>query len=110
MRELNTKDLMKAVGIAGKISRNAKDAFRLKEGEEMSSLGVGMTFFGVAMEYAETDFKELLASIAEMTVEEFDKQPFDFPIEVIEHLAETEDLQGFLLRVGNLTKKLSKSS
>lgn len=109
MRKLNTADLMKAVSIAGKISFKAKDSFRLKEGEEVSSLGVGMTFFGVAMEYAESEFKELLASIAEMSVEEFDKQPFDFPIEVIEHLAETEDLQGFLQRVGNLTKRLSKN-
>lgn len=100
---------MKAVAIAGKISYKSKDAFKLSQGEEMTSLGVGMTFFGVAMEHAESDFKSLLASIAEMPVEEFDKQPFDFPLQVIEHLAETEDLPAFLQRVGNLTKKLFKN-
>ena len=110
MRNLNTADLLKTVTIAGKIGFKAKDAFKVKEGEEVSSLGIGMTFFSVAMEYAEKDLKELLASIAEMSVEEFDKMPFDYSLEVIEHIAETEDLAGFLQRVTHLTRKLSKKS
>ena len=108
MRALNTSDLMKAVAIAGKIGLKAKDSLKTQEGEQMSSLAIGMTFFSVAAEHAEKDLKAFLAGIAEMSIEEFDKQPFDFPIAVIEHLAETEDLQGFLQRVTTLMKKLSR--
>jgi hypothetical protein len=97
---------MKCVAIAGKIGFKAKEALVVKQGEELNSIQVGLAFFSVAMQYAETDFKELLASIAEMSVEEFEQQPFDFPITILEHLAETEDLKSFLERVQTLAKKV----
>lgn len=108
MRALNTADLMKAVTIAGKISHKIKDQLNTEESEKLSSLQIGMAVIGAAMQYAETEFTELLASIAEMNIEEFKKQPFDYPIQVIEELAEKEDLADFLQRVTSLRKRLSK--
>lgn len=108
MRALNTSDLMKAVAIAGKIGMKAKDAMKLKEGEQMDNAAIGITYFSVAAEHAEKDVKAFLAGIAEMSIEEFDKMPFDYSLEVIEHLTDTEDLAGFLQRVGSLMKRISK--
>ena len=110
MRNLNTSDLMKCVTIAGKIGAEAKGALTTKEGEELSSTGVGMAFFSTAMKYADKEFTELLADIAEMNVEEFKKQSFDFPICMLEEIAEKEDFQSFLQRVTTLTRKLFKKS
>jgi hypothetical protein len=108
MRDLNTSDLMKCVAIMGKIGAEAKSALTTKEGEELSSTGVGMAFFSTAMKYADKEFTELLADIAEMSIEEFKKQPFDYAIRMLEEIAETQDFQSFLQRVTTLTKKLFK--
>lgn len=110
MRPLNTMDTMKCVSIAGKIGIKAKELLTRQAGQELTSLEIGLSFFSVAMQYAESDFKELLASIAEMSIEEFEQQPFDYPLTVLEHLAETEDLQSFFQRVQTLARKISKKS
>jgi uncharacterized protein YutE (UPF0331/DUF86 family) len=102
LRKLNALDLMKVVTIFGKVGAN------LKFSDEMSNTQLGIHFISVACQYAEKEVTELLASLAKMSVEDFGKQPIDFPIEVIESLAEKEDLKSFFTRVGNLTKKLSK--
>jgi hypothetical protein len=102
MRKLNTLDLLKCATILGKMSN------KVVIDETMNKVQVGMTFFSTAMSHAETDIKELMASIAEMTVEEFEKQPITFPLDVIEYLIDEEDMQLFLQRVSNLAKKVSK--
>jgi hypothetical protein len=100
MRKLNTYDLFKTATILGKIGT------KVRISEDMNPKQLGVTFFASALQYAETDFKNLLANICEMTVEEFDKQPFDYPMEVIEKLIETEDMKSFLERVKSLVGKM----
>lgn len=102
MRKLNVSDLMKVVKIFGKVGTN------LKMNQEMSNSEVGIQFMATAAQYAEDDLTELLASVSEMSVEEFRKQPIDFPIGVIEELAEQEDLKTFFTRAKALTEKLFK--
>lgn len=102
MRKLNTLDLLKVTSMFGKIGK------KVEISEGMTEQQIGLTFFASALEHAETELKELLAGVAEMTVEEFEKMPFDYPLDVIEHLIENEDMQGFLQRVKGLIEKLSK--
>lgn len=102
MRKLNTSDLMTVVSIFGKVGSN------LKTSEDMTNAQIGIHFVSVAAQYAEEDITKLLASISEMSIEQFRKQPIDFPITVIEELAEQEDLKAFFNRVKGLTEKLYK--
>lgn len=102
MRNLNTSDLMTAVAIFGKVGTN------LKTTEDMSNAQIGIHFLSIAAQFAEEDITKLLASISEMSIEEFRKQPIDYPITVIEELAEQEDLKSFFNRVKALTEKLYK--
>lgn len=86
----------------GKIGKNIE----IPEGA--SNAQVGVILFSNIMQHAETDFKTWLADIAGMSVEEFEQMPFDYPLEVIEQIAEQEDLNGFLQRVKGLQSKLAK--
>lgn len=100
MRKLNTNDLMTVVGILGKVGAN------IKTSEGMTNAQVGLQFLSTAAQYAEQDLTRLLANVSEMTIEEFKEMPIDYPIEVIEWLAENEDLASFFKRVKGLTEKL----
>jgi hypothetical protein len=62
------------------------------------------------MQYAENEISEFLASIAEMDIATFNEQPFDFPLSVIEHLSETENLPLFFERARGLLGKIGKQS
>lgn len=102
MRKLNTNDLIKCSALLGKIGKQIE----LQEG--MSNAQIGITIFSTIMQYAESDFKIILADIAEMPIEEFEKQDFDFPLLILEEIAEKQDLLSFFIRVQNLTRKLQR--
>lgn len=104
MRKLNTYDLFRAATILGKISS------KLEISKEMTPQQIGVSFFASSLQYAESDLKQLLADISEMTVEEFDKQPFDYTFTLIETLIETEDMKSFLERVKSLSEKMQPKS
>jgi len=99
MRRLNSNDLMTCVAIFGKVGNN------LKVEAGASEAALGMQFVSSALSFAQSDIKVLLADIAEMTVEEFEQQPFDFPITVVEWLFDNEDMKSFFQRVKALTQK-----
>jgi hypothetical protein len=103
MRKLNTLDLIKGSAILGKIGKN------IDVPEGAGNAQVGIAIFSAVMQHAETDFKAWLADIAEMTTEEFEKMPFDYPLELLENLAEQEDLSRFFERVKKLMGKMKKS-
>jgi hypothetical protein len=100
MRKLNAQDLFKTATILGKIGTH------LKVGSNMTPQEIGINFFSSALQYAESDLKSLLASISEKSLKDFEEMPFDYPIQVIEELAENEDIQSFLERVKSLAKKM----
>lgn len=103
MRTLNTLDLIKGSAILGKIGKNID----IPEGA--SNAQVGVAIFSAVLTHAESDFKAWLADIAEMTQEEFEKQPFDYPLQLLEELAEKEDLSRFFERAKKLMGKIKKS-
>jgi hypothetical protein len=98
MKKLRVNHLTKAVTIAGKIGNNVAVT------KDMTAEQIGMAYFLSAMELAETEITELLADIAEMSIEEFKQQPMDFALQVIEEVAEKEDLMSFLERAKALNK------
>jgi hypothetical protein len=104
MRKLNSMDLIKGSSLLGKIGKNID----IPEGA--SNAQVGIAIFSAVMAHAETDFKTWMADIAEISVEEFEKKPFDYPLEVIEEIAEKEDLTRFFERAKNLMGKIKKGS
>jgi hypothetical protein len=104
MRKLNTFDLFRTAAILGKIGTN------LKITADMDPKQLGVSFFACALQYAETDLKNLLANISEMSTEEFEKMPFDYPLELIENLIESEDIKSFLERAKSLTRKMQGES
>lgn len=102
MRQLNTMDLIKGSSLLGKIGKN------IELPENANNAQVGIAIFSAVMAHAESDLKAWLADIAEMSTEEFEKMPFDFPLEVFEKIAEKEDLNRFFERVKKLLKKTQK--
>jgi hypothetical protein len=104
MRKLNTYDLFRTAAILGKIGTN------LKITPDMDPKQLGVSFFACALQYAESDLKDLLANICEMKTEEFEKMPFDYPLEVIEKLMESEDIKNFLERAKSLARKMQGQS
>ena len=102
MRDLNTLDTLKVATIIGKMGVDASEV--VKEG--MTDQQIGLIFLTSALKYAEKDIRDLLASIAEMTPEEFDKQPFDYPLDLIDELTEKEDLKLFLEKAQKLAQKI----
>jgi hypothetical protein len=102
MRELNTLDTLKVATIIGKLGTNASEF--IKEG--MTDQQIGIVFFTTALTFAETDIRNLLASIAELTPEEFDAKPFDYPLDLIDELTEKEDLKLFLQKARKLAQKI----
>ena len=102
MRELNTLDTLKVATIIGKMGMDASEFFKA----EMNEQQTGLLFITSALKHAEGDIRELLASIAEMTPEEFDKMPFDYPIDLIDELTDKEDLKSFLQKAQKLAQKM----
>jgi hypothetical protein len=73
---------------------------------EADAQTLGLQLFSEGMKYAEEDIAELLAGIAEMDRDEFGRQPFDFPLQIIEEVAEKENLTLFFGRVKSLMGKM----
>jgi hypothetical protein len=99
MRNLNSNDLMTCVAIFGKVG----DKLKIEEGTPEAA--IGMKFVSSALSFAQSDIKALLADIAEMSIEDFEQQPFDYPITVVEWLFDNEDMKSFFQRVKALTQK-----
>jgi len=102
MRELNTLDTLKVATIIGKMGMDASELIR----ENMNDQQTGLLFVTCALKHAESDIRDLLASIAEMTPEEFDKMPFDYPIDLIDELTDKQDLKSFLQKAQKLAQKM----
>lgn len=105
IRNLQTSDFFKVATIISKITAEAmKDIV----GGTQDTAQVGAAFISSAFKHAETDVKIWLASLIGKTPAEFDEMPFDTPLEIIEVLAERENLKSFFLRAKGLAGKVSK--
>jgi hypothetical protein len=105
VRRLKTKDFFTVASLLGKMAGDASK--EISDGATASQIGT--IFVSNALKYAEKDIKTWLADLVNIKPEEFDGLAFDAPIEIIEQLAEKEDLLSFLQRVQQLRGKLTKS-
>lgn len=116
VKRLNTQHFW---GIVSMIRKGGKEAIlklqdlnkkgAAPEDEKAAELERGMIIFDVAMEYAEKDLQALFADLAGMTLEEYKEAPYDLTLDIIEQLAEQEDLASFFKRAASFTKKFLPS-
>lgn len=105
IRRLNTKDFWTVLSVLRKGGKEALS--RMGAAEEMDNMARGILIMDIGLEYAEKDLKGLLADLAGMSLEEYEKQPFETTIDIIEVVSEQEDLSAFFKRVAGLFKKVS---
>ena len=105
IRALNAGDLHRVGGMLAKISPKlvAIDMTQ-REGEDKSehATRVGKQLVPMLLQECYQDAWAWLADLCGMSVEEFNKQPIDAPMQVIEALANQEDLRGFFSRAAAL--------
>jgi hypothetical protein len=107
VRKLNALDLFKMTKILSVVSGEIRETMKESKMEEMDSQILGIMIVEAAMKHAEGQMKELLADLVGLSVEEFEKESFDAPLEILGTLAEQEDLKGFLQKAQGLMKKFT---
>lgn len=91
--------------IMSKISGDVRDGLKDLQIKAIDQQLFGIIVIEAAMKHAETDMKSLLADLIGVTVEEFEKEPFDAPITILEKVADQENLKDFFSKVQGLQKK-----
>lgn len=109
VRRLNTGDLFTMTKILSAISQDIRSELKSLsslEKEENKQL-FGLMLVESALKHAEGDTKTLLADLVGKTREEFEKEPFNAPLIIIDKLAEQEDLNDFFQQARSLVSKLT---
>ena len=104
VRKLNSGDFHKLLKIAGKMGNNA--LVSLVKQTQVTNFSAGMAFVSAALECASEDIKALLCDLTGLTIEQYDQQEFDFPIDVMEKVFEQQDMGKVFLRVKGLMSKI----
>ncbi len=107
VRRLNTADLFTMTKIMSKISGDVRGALKDLQINKIDPQLFGIIVIEAAMKHAEKEFKELLADVIGKTVEEFEKEPFDAAIVIMEKVAEQENLKDFFTKAQGLMNKFS---
>lgn len=109
VRKLQSSDFHTILGIAGKMSNDAM--MTLLQQKEVSKISMGLAFLSAALNSANVEIKDLMCSLTELKMEEYDKQSFDFPARVLEEVFKQEDIGEVFLLVRDLFKGIiTKSS
>ena len=105
IRALNAGDLHLVGGMLANMSPKLvmiDMARREDEDKTDHATRVGKQLVPLLLRECYQDAWAWLADLCGMTVEEFNKQPIDAPMQVIEALVEKEDLRGFFSRAAAL--------
>jgi len=105
MRKLNAGDLFKAGKMLAKaLPQLAKIDFVKQDGEDEKAHArrIGGEVLPLLLDTCYDDAWAFLASVNDMTVDEFNQQALDFPLQTAIILAEQEDLRGFFRRAAGL--------
>lgn len=106
IRKLNTQDFFQILTI---IRKGGKEALaKLENLQDVDKMEAGMLIFDVGLEFAQKELSVFLASIANMTVEEYQEADFDTTLTILEQLEERENLADFFGRAVKFFKKFSK--
>jgi hypothetical protein len=104
MRQLNAGDLFRAGAMLRKaLPRLSKIKFdRGEEEEKAHAVRIGAEVLPILLEECYDDAWAFLAAVNDMTVEQFNTEPMDKPLETIETLIQREDMRGFFKRAAGL--------
>ncbi len=107
VRALDTRDFFKIMDI---LRKGGKEAFQkmqnaAQQDGETSENYRTMILLDVGMEHAQKELKELFASLAGISVEEYEKSDFDTTLTIIEHIEEHNNMASFFKRVTKLVQK-----
>jgi len=107
MRKLKAKDLFIVGSMLRKVAPElVKVDFKgdvTQDTDERAS-NLGKVIVPLVFDACFEDAWAWLADVAEMSIDEFNSQAVDFPIEVVEYLIKTEDMKSFFVRAGSLIK------
>lgn len=106
IRKLNTQDFWQVLTIMRKGGKEALG--RLENLQDMDQMAAGMLIMDVGLEFAQKELSVFFASIANMSVEEYEKADFDATLSILEQLEEKENLKDFFERAVKFGKKFSK--
>ena len=89
------------------LRKGGKEAVvRMGQAGELDNTARGLMIIEIGLEYAERDLKGLLADLVGMTPEEYEQEPFETTLDIVETLSEQEDLPAFGKRVVSLFNRM----
>lgn len=100
VRKLRAGDVKTVIKIVGSELSTLREINA--KGEDADPEEVGMIMLNRLVDKHLDEVWEWLASMAEMSVEEFDKQPADAPVRVIEAIREDDEFRPLLNRLAQL--------
>lgn len=108
VRKLNTKDLYIVGGMLRKVAPDLRQIqFEKQENESENDhkMRVGQSIFSLLADKLYEDVWEWLADVSGQTKDDLLAQPIEYVPELINHLAESEDLTNFFTKVRGLVGK-----
>jgi hypothetical protein len=102
MRKLNAGDLFKFAKMMGKALPG------IDELDTDNPAETGKQIFSALANHCVDDLADFLASVSEIDRSEFDSKPFDYPLEVIEHIINSGDYKAFFTRLPGLLSQASR--
>jgi len=114
IRKLEVRDLFTVARmlskVAGGVRSQLAEAMGEKKGKKkVNPMELGMAMFSTLFVESEQDMKEWLASLIGKEVEEFNVMPAVVVLDLIEGLAQQDDIRDFFMRASSLSANLSKS-
>lgn len=109
VRSLLVMDVFTVARMLSKVTKGARvELARVIAGEKPDPTELGLTIFQSLFADAEEDIKSWLADLVGKSKEEFGAMPATTVIDVIEGLANQEDIVDFFGRVSQLVARLEK--
>jgi hypothetical protein len=104
VRPLCVNDLFAVAKIISKAAGEGVKALSGMQGASEEEVGLAVVTIGIG--HAEDETKAWLADLIGKTPEEFGKMPPTAALDIVDQLADQEDLRAFFSKAGGLAKKL----
>ena len=109
LRQLQVKDVFAVARMLGKITKGARlELVSAVSGEKVNPTELGIALIQSVFTEAEDDLKIWLADLASVEKTEFEKLPAATILDIVEKLAEQEDIRDFFTRASLLAGKIAK--
>ena len=109
LRQLQVKDVFAVARMLGKITKGARlELVSAFSGKQINPTELGVALLQSIFTEAEDDLKVWLADLASVDKAEFEKMPAVAVLDIVEKLAEQEDIRDFFTRASLLAGKIAK--